>query len=467
MDRPVLGSIIGKGVYGTVYTKETESGRCVTKKLERSTDGITRDAARELHALFLMKELKDVVRVLKVTFELTTRGETLISIDFEHYTSDLYKFIETVDFRERLASADILIPQLLHGLHALYQRGIIHRDIKPENILVQYQYDTHVNKLIGTPRCVIADFGLSRQLLCNHQQDETKMTAAVYSPWYRPPELLIDHQALEKFYTYNADVWAMGATIAEYYAGSPLFAVKNYTNGRISEMIKGSLKSDGTTVDLIPFYKRHLHRHHIKIIPDDAILQTEKMLTYDWKVRPSIDQVIDHPILVGKAMPPLSRGELKIHDRTYHDLINKMFDHGLKYQLEPVTMINAIGMLERYLANCHPQDEEMIPLVVVITISLSILINEIRALTMTDYYEMAGQKYSLQVMKEAQIIIASKLKYCFSSCEVDVFLLMIVDQPKPMAALRNTYLGLMADGYRPQMMSYHELAAAVPKYGEK
>ena len=463
MDEPIVGSIVGSGCYGKVYLTETAHGICATKRMDPSSDGITRDTARELHALFLMGDLEWIVQVIEVHCDLTRSGNTLISIDFDHYTSDLYKFIKTVDLRQRLECVNSIVLPMLHGLHALFQRGIIHRDIKPENILVQYQYDTRNNKLIGPISCVIADFGISRQLLCTHDQDETKMTAMVYSPWYRPPELL-EVLTNEKVYSYNADVWAMGATIAEYYTGVPLFGVEKYTNQKIAECIRTSLKPDGRCVDITSFFKKHLRRHHLSTIPNRDIVKIETMLTYDRKLRPNINKLIDNQIIVSPSVPPLSRGRLQIDNDSYQKLVMKIFDASIEYQLEPVTVINAIGILERYLTNCQPKDHQIIPLISVIAVSLSVLINEMKALTMTDYYEMANGEYEIHVIKQAQIIIASKIQYCFSTCEADVFMMTILDQPKPSSALRETYQGLFSNGQNPQLMSYYDLAAAVTKY---
>lgn len=455
--------ILGQGSFGKVYTRRSGSGVCARKMLAPSSDGITQETARELHALFLMKGIKYIVPVLQVNIDITRHGKTFISIDFKQYTSDLYKFIKKVNFRERLRYAEEIISQLLAGLHALYQRGIIHRDIKPENILVDYSYDTQINKLVTTPKCVIADLGFSRQLSCTHHEDQTRMSATVYSPWYRPPEIVMSSDR-EIFYSFNSDIWAMGVTLAEYYAGSPLYPVKYHTNDNMLSAIRKSLTPNAENVDLKTFYMRQLHRYHFNLIPSDAISKVERMLTYDFRTRPSIDKIISNGRIIPTSSARLKRGELLIDDKLYHDLIVKIFDISDRYKFEPVTIINTIGILERYLANYHPKDEKMIPLILVVSISLSTLMNEAQSLTMTDYYEMSDQKYEIQAIKEAQVIIASNLGYCFSTCDVDVFILAVLDQPKPTLSLKNTYFGLMADSQRPQIMTYHDLAAAVSKY---
>jgi serine/threonine protein kinase len=69
--------------------------------------------------------------------------------------------------------------QLLKGLSAMHQKGILHRDLKLANLLVS---KAGVLKL--------ADFGLSR-LSAKAGEAAGLLTPQVCTLWYRPPELLL------------------------------------------------------------------------------------------------------------------------------------------------------------------------------------------------------------------------------------------------------------------------------------
>jgi serine/threonine protein kinase len=64
--------------------------------------------------------------------------------------------------------------QLLQGLAAIHDRGILHRDMKPANLLVTSG---------GVLK--ITDFGLARVM------EDAELTPKVQTLWYRAPELLL------------------------------------------------------------------------------------------------------------------------------------------------------------------------------------------------------------------------------------------------------------------------------------
>ncbi|MGH9867962.1 MAG: protein kinase domain-containing protein [Candidatus Polarisedimenticolia bacterium] len=92
-----------------------------------------------------------------------------------------------------LPEAGEIAAQLLAGLEAIHQAGLVHRDFKPENIMI-------------TPagRTVVMDFGLTRSLLAW----ETSTIAG--TPHYMAPE-----QAEGKPCDARADVFAAGMVLAE------------------------------------------------------------------------------------------------------------------------------------------------------------------------------------------------------------------------------------------------------------
>jgi serine/threonine-protein kinase len=94
-----------------------------------------------------------------------------------------------------------LFDQLISGMKAIHDAGLIHRDIKPSNIMMNRE---RVVK--------IADFGLAR-----HVQDEhilTTMGQVVGTPAYLSPEQVSGDPP-----TYAADIYAMGIVFYELLSG--------------------------------------------------------------------------------------------------------------------------------------------------------------------------------------------------------------------------------------------------------
>lgn len=77
---------------------------------------------------------------------------------------DLFKHLESKDFKLQEKDVINIIKQLLGAIYYLQQYGITHRDLKPENILVK--------KINGNYLFKIADFGLSKIILPDEKCEE-------------------------------------------------------------------------------------------------------------------------------------------------------------------------------------------------------------------------------------------------------------------------------------------------------
>jgi eukaryotic-like serine/threonine-protein kinase len=112
---------------------------------------------------------------------------------------------EKIRKKGRLPEAWVLelAEQVVQGLKAASEAGLIHRDIKPGNILLSAQ---------GTPK--IVDFGLA--VFTRDGVDDAEIWA---TPFYVPPETL--HGEPEDF---RSDVYALGSTLYHALMGKPLFS---------------------------------------------------------------------------------------------------------------------------------------------------------------------------------------------------------------------------------------------------
>jgi len=115
---------------------------------------------------------------------------------------------------------DVVI-QVLAGLIAAHDKGIVHRDIKPENIFLA--------RRVGCPPIVkILDFGVSKMMPQFHsgeeQLDLTRTGMVMGTPYYMSPEQARGERNLDG----RVDVYACGVMMYEAIAGKRPFLAPNY-----------------------------------------------------------------------------------------------------------------------------------------------------------------------------------------------------------------------------------------------
>ncbi len=125
-----------------------------------------------------------------------------------------------------------LIRDLISGMRAAHERGIVHRDIKPANLLL----DEH-----GTLK--IADFGIAKLLGAT---DLTRTGTPLGTPAYQSPEQTLGHPV-----DHRTDLWSAGVVLFELLTGRrPLTSAPNRLRKAIEESIPHRLR---------PFLTRALH----------------------------------------------------------------------------------------------------------------------------------------------------------------------------------------------------------------
>jgi serine/threonine-protein kinase len=115
------------------------------------------------------------------------------------------------------------LTQVLSGLHAAHEKGIIHRDVKPENVFLSQR--------VGCPPIAkILDFGVSK-VMAEHAQagsfsdvEVTRTGVVLGTPYYLAPEQARGERNLDA----RVDLYACGVMLYEALTGKRPFRAANY-----------------------------------------------------------------------------------------------------------------------------------------------------------------------------------------------------------------------------------------------
>jgi eukaryotic-like serine/threonine-protein kinase len=141
--------------------------------------------------------------VLVVSMEYL-RGQTL-----DHFLSEKGKLSP--------AEAAPLVRQMLAGLSAAHQAGVVHRDFKPSNVLL-------VRQATGTPpvRAVITDFGLA------HSLDPAEFSVSGTGEMLGTPAFMAPEQVTGKTISPATDIYALGIVLFLMVTGQLPFSGENW-----------------------------------------------------------------------------------------------------------------------------------------------------------------------------------------------------------------------------------------------
>ncbi len=165
--------------------------------------------------------------------------------------------------------ADVMI-QVLSGLIAAHDKGIVHRDIKPENIFLA--------RRVGCPPIAkILDFGVSKMMPAyatgEDNLDLTRTGMVMGTPYYMSPEQARGQRDLDG----RVDVYACGVMMYEAIAGKRPFLAPNY-NALLLAIINTSPRPltevrPATPHDLEAVVRRAMARHR-----DDRYVSAMQMM---------------------------------------------------------------------------------------------------------------------------------------------------------------------------------------------
>ncbi|ESL07525.1 protein kinase [Trypanosoma rangeli SC58] len=282
-DAPVLqswrrGLLIGRGTYGSVYLGLLNDGsfyavKCV--EIGRKT------------GVFSVKELVSLSREINIMRRLHHKNLcTFKGVCYDSPNSTICMFMEYIGGGPLSSLVKIFKPlppavvrswtqQLLKGLLYLHTQGIIHRDIKGDNLLVDTSSDPKLESQIK-----LVDFGAARRLSDAVAQSRT----VIGTPYWMAPEV-VDVTGSGEGYSYKADVWSVGCTVAEMLTGKPPWP--SQVNAPAAIMMIAQAKDGPTEIpeaEATPGCLDFMRRCFVR----------------DPGQRPTVEELMQHPWILGE-----------------------------------------------------------------------------------------------------------------------------------------------------------------------
>jgi serine/threonine protein kinase len=217
-------SVLGEGGMGTVFEAEHLTlGRSVAVKVLHPKQARKKNAVRRFHQEARAAGAIGHPNICEV-YDLGTLDDNSPYLVMERLVGET--------LADRIASEgglpfddtiDILI-QVLSGLVAAHEKGIVHRDIKPENVFL--------TRRVGCPPVVkLLDFGVSKMIVQpldggrrDEETDLTRTGMVMGTPYYMAPEQARGDRNLDA----RVDLYACGVMFYEALTGRRPFTAANY-----------------------------------------------------------------------------------------------------------------------------------------------------------------------------------------------------------------------------------------------
>ncbi len=212
---------IGRGGFGSVWEAEhvTLHSKVAIKFLLRTGAPDSDASQRFLREARLAAAVKhrNVLEITDFGFADTEVPESAVERGVPYMVMELLRgqnLAELLEAEKRLSVARTvhIVSDVLRGLGAVHDAGLVHRDIKPANVFLVRDEDGDFPKLV--------DFGLSRRA---GRSDITSEGMLLGTPLYMSPEQALRGSDLDA----RVDIYAMGVVLFEMLAGRPPFDSAN------------------------------------------------------------------------------------------------------------------------------------------------------------------------------------------------------------------------------------------------
>lgn len=252
-----LSTKLGQGAHGEVYKiffRDTFKAVKVINKNKRDKIKINRE-------IDIMKRLSNCSKIIKFEDYLeTTENFYIIMEYFEGFTGEDYIYsISSNNHSVNLVNEKQIkkwFYDICIALKECHENEIIHNDIKPGNIM------------LNNSECKLIDFGTSQ-----YNNDKLRMSGT---------PIFFSIEKLNYVLDYKSDVWSLGITLYRMITGKHPFLRKEVRN-------LNDLKKE-LEINILEFDLNSKHK-----FSKELLNLIQHMLIKDYKYRPSIKDILNHP----------------------------------------------------------------------------------------------------------------------------------------------------------------------------
>ncbi|MCB9765153.1 MAG: serine/threonine protein kinase [Alphaproteobacteria bacterium] len=201
-----------------------------------------------------------------------------------------------------LTEAMDLFGQILSGVAAAHQAGVLHRDLKPANVLLTAEDDRVVAK--------VADFGIAK-FSSSDEELRSGKNSPVGTPGYMAPEQISDASQADA----RSDVFALGAILYEMISGRRTFGGRS-----VSQVLTRTSEGRYTPLrERVPAVPEHIDdavRKALQVRPEDRFqscmalaraLGIARHIVPLKTIPPTGDDTIPPTARAGATLPPTTR----------------------------------------------------------------------------------------------------------------------------------------------------------------
>jgi serine/threonine-protein kinase len=215
-------SVLGEGGMGTVFEAEHLTiGRSVAVKVLHPNQARKKNSVRRFHQEARAAGSIGHPNICEV-YDLGTFDDGSPYLVMERLVGET--LADRIGAEGGLPFEDVIevLVQVLSGLVAAHEKGIVHRDIKPENVFL--------TKRVGCPPLVkLLDFGVSKMIIPplgggEEDLDLTRTGMVMGTPYYMSPEQARGDRNLDV----RVDLYACGVILYETLTGRRPYTAANY-----------------------------------------------------------------------------------------------------------------------------------------------------------------------------------------------------------------------------------------------